>query len=795
MSYFLDVSSATAKVLEEPAVRHVVDDERNSLDDAYIRAQLASRVEAIRSQISTSEYDALETERIETERSFKKALNGNWIERSFASLLFTFLALMAITIFLLLFSRSLGLDSTIAKILPSSYQFFAEVALVGSFGAFLVVNASWRLFLKPRLRRQLAVAYDFEGLERRKELMAATLDKALEKTVREEILQVINSVNKNFYQSKLRMPGSGSGGELETSADGLSETTSPSVQIPTAARRAIIKQLETLPGASIGVSGPRGVGKTTLLLSICKGNPRLRGREAIGIYTSAPVEYDGREFLLHLFTSLCRQVLKTAGVDEDRSLWAIGDDDDIRESKSLVFRRDLVIRVVLGYVGLALTALGIFLAASKVNTITNKEGFVREGFGQLLKLWSEALGLQPGLALFSGMLVVLVGALAPSPRRFRRRYRLMKDDPLATNAQYILRDLKFQRNFTSGWSGALKIPAGLELGTTKSLGLAFRPESLPELVLRFRTFVQEITSKYVSVVIAIDELDKLKSAEAAETFLNELKSIFNIPNCFYLVSISESALSAFQRRGLPFRDAFDSAFDDILYVDYLTFSGSRALLARRVLNLPGPFVSVAHVLSGGLPRELIRVTRSILDVASRRGPITIQEVVCDIVNDELRNKCRAVGIVVRQFPTTTAAAFLLDISELENGDFFSPAFRKKARLSDTMRYPDADAAEIALLAGLRRELRLYLSFLDLASKVLLGMQSEALWLAAEDRIDALARARQGMESGSGVAEARLAALRKIIEPQRPRSSKLARSLRTDDLKEGSGVPMPMKSGV
>jgi hypothetical protein len=84
-------------------------------------------------------------------------------------------------------------------------------------------------------------------------------------------------------------------------------------------------------------------------------------------------------------------------------------------------------------------------------------------------------------------------------------------DPLVIKAQEHLHDIRFQRSYSSGWSGALKIPAGFEMGETSSTALAQRQESLPELVERFRSFVELVTREYSRVIIGIDELDKLKS--------------------------------------------------------------------------------------------------------------------------------------------------------------------------------------------------------------------------------------------------------------------------------------------
>ena len=60
----------------------------------------------------------------------------------------------------------------------------------------------------------------------------------------------------------------------------------------------------------------------------------------------------------------------------------------------------------------------------------------------------------------------------------------------------------------------------------------------PELVGTFRAFVEERAAPYGPVVIGIDELDKMESDQTARKFLNDIKAIFGLHNCFYLVSVS-----------------------------------------------------------------------------------------------------------------------------------------------------------------------------------------------------------------------------------------------------------------
>lgn len=101
------------------------------------------------------------------------------------------------------------------------------------------------------------------------------------------------------------------------------------------------------------------------------------------------------------------------------------------------------------------------------------------------------------------------------------------------------------------------------------------------------------------VVIILDELDKIVAPDAAQDFVNEVKALLtlDVPGFLLLVSVSEDALASFERRGLPVRDAFDSAFDVIFRVEYLKLGDARQVLTGRVLGLPEPFICLCHCLA------------------------------------------------------------------------------------------------------------------------------------------------------------------------------------------------------
>ncbi|HKN55551.1 MAG TPA: hypothetical protein VJX66_23850 [Amycolatopsis sp.] len=338
-----------------------------------------------------------------------------------------------------------------------------------------------------------------------------------------------------------------------------------------------------MPGGSIGVSGPRGAGKTTLLQHFCSPEYAARDKAPaapIRVLLSAPVRYDPREFVLHLFASVCHGVV---GPDELRI-----------EIDTSWFRRRLVFQAV--YVVASLCAAwGAFLVVAAVAG------------------WKLNPNLQSGVYLLvaAGTALVLATAWRQS-LRFRGDLRFPDDsDALGASARALLTGLAYQQSIGHGWSAGVKLPAGVEVGTSSSTTMTEKPMGFPEIVSRFREFLRQASASR-RIYIGIDELDKFDSSADIYAFLNDIKSIFGIPGCYYLISISENAMSAFERRGLPLRDAFDSAFDAVVDIPCLDFTQSRRLLRRRVIGMPEQFVALAHVMSGGLPRDLIRVARDLV---------------------------------------------------------------------------------------------------------------------------------------------------------------------------------------
>jgi hypothetical protein len=396
---------------------------------------------------------------------------------------------------------------------------------------------------------------------------AAIRDRGLKSILREEI--------------NLRLPRYGLTLEIGR-ADGLSELRNPVRYVPSAVHDEIVQLIGSMPGGSIGVSGPRGAGKSTVLRQFCATDqPAGSGQRsgAVRILLAAPVRYDAREFVLHLFTTLCTTIGGVPPSFPDRDSSAI----------NRRFLRQL-----------ALAALSLTTAWGVVTVLSVARG------------WK----LNPNLPLG----IFLVGFSLLATFAVSRRYGPGGTDPgigpeakigLEATARTLLGGLRYQQSVAQGWSAGMKLPVGLETAMSSNTTMTERPMSFPEIVDRLGQFLQRVAQDR-QVFIGIDELDKIESAGEAYEFLNDIKAIFGVRGCFYLVTISENAMSAFERRGLPLRDAFDSAFDTVVEVPYLRYGQSRRLVLSRVIGMPEPFIALAHVMAGGLPRDLIRAARELV---------------------------------------------------------------------------------------------------------------------------------------------------------------------------------------
>jgi hypothetical protein len=444
--------------------------------------------------------------------------------------------------------------------------------------------------------------------------------------------------------------------ELDFSeAPGLSESFDPIYEVRTASRKRIEQVLEVMPsGGSIGIAGSRGVGKSTLLASYC-GDLQETSDGSLLVLLSAPVEYSSRDFLLHMYATVCRKVIESSGTQQSS--------DFLRQSHA---RRQTVMLVTYGVL---LFVVGTFL-------IMLQTAGVEIGTAQV---WGIIIALLGGGFAAQGFLRMHVNGVV-----FKSKDPSGRVPAPEEVAEERLEEIRFQQTLSATWSGTVKTPVGIEgaFGMTRSL--ARQTLLMPEIVDSLRNFLEAI-GKTRRVIIGIDELDKIESDERARQFVNEIKGIFGIKGCYFLVSVSEEAIGSFERRGIPFRDVFDSSFDEIVRIRSLGQRDAMVLLNRRVARLPICFQKLAYCLSGGLPRDLIRATRNIVDTKRIASKPSISVVAKKVISKDLEGKAEAVSTAITAIDAEPYASnFLIWLRRLRSADLTSSNLESSIKSIETV---------------------------------------------------------------------------------------------------------------
>ena len=86
----------------------------------------------------------------------------------------------------------------------------------------------------------------------------------------------------------------------------------PEVPVFPAEMRSVIRTARTIGSGSIGISGPRGAGMSTVLNKFDTRDAAWKSGQDTRVTVAAPVDYDAREFIIHLLTELCTRVAAAA---------------------------------------------------------------------------------------------------------------------------------------------------------------------------------------------------------------------------------------------------------------------------------------------------------------------------------------------------------------------------------------------------------------------------------------------------------------------------------------------------
>jgi hypothetical protein len=538
---------------------------------------------------------------------------------------------------------------------------------------------------------RVARVADRRALEARLIEAAAAADQLVGGAIERASRAVLSRYAENLRRTELQL----------ATSDGLAQVIDERLEIRTGAAIRLAELMRRMRGGSVGIAGPRGAGKSTIIRRFYDGRERIGDRPLLSVMVPAPVVYDSRDFMLHLFAEVCiaagarpppPEPTDEAAGQSSRGLarWA-------REAaRAQAWWLPLpALWLILGGTAALVAAIddtlndfiiwgGAVLCAALVTWLVERRNRLRrddprrgvlslDPMAVLVALFGVALiiagavGVDPSEAIVRAATVIAIGVVlfviawnfqrgvdrrrrggkleqASGARRFDELQEAwLTGDELETTASLRLEELRYQQSFTVSVTGKVGLPVGIEFAASTGLTLARHPMTFPEIVGDFRRFLA-LAATTQDVFVAIDELDKLEAEDdTANQFLNDLKAAFGVPNTYFLMSISEDAMSRFERRGLPFRDVFDSTFDEILRVEPLSLAESQQLLSERVVGFPYIYSGLCHVLAGGIPRDLIRIARRIIEVNDRLGkPDTLSAIVRQLMIDDLRGKTDAV---------------------------------------------------------------------------------------------------------------------------------------------------------
>jgi DNA polymerase III delta prime subunit len=478
------------------------------------------------------------------------------------------------------------------------------------------------------------------------------------------------------YLAEQRKPIYGTELPLASAHADLAEREAPTVV--TSAGHQLRRIVGRSTPEAVAIAGPRGVGKTTTIRAIADGmfgDPDVP--RPLAVLVAAPSRYEARDFLLHLHVELCRQAIAVAS-----PLLHLPRQETVRTRRNLTFLWvPAVVLLLLALVG----GVAALVWPGPLSGMWARMGSISAGQPDLFFVVDSAAGRREHVALIltdtatlmanmllAGLLALVLGRGSYlGARAMWLSYRANEHPTLADlrrEAFEQLRRVRFLQTFTSGWSGKVGLPMNAEAGWSRSVQRAEQNMTHPEVVENFRRFAARTADVLIDaglverVVIAVDEVDKIADPAQAHELVNDIKGIFGIPGCLFLVSVSEDAMSAFERRGIPVRDAFDSAFTQMVRMDNFTLAESRRWLSRRLVGVPEQFTYLLHCLSGGLPRELHRVTVELVDIVAEDERVDLAHVTGVLLDRDLDRKAHAFLAAARRFDDTAELSeYLADL--------------------------------------------------------------------------------------------------------------------------------------
>ncbi|MFJ5695810.1 P-loop NTPase fold protein [Arthrobacter sp. NPDC093125] len=361
--------------------------------------------------------------------------------------------------------------------------------------------------------------------------------------------------------------------------------------------------------SAIGIAGPRGSGKSTLMRGLATDAKHVDR----SVWLTAPVRYDSVDFIRRLYLEVARKV----------------DDKHGGEFGKFQRRKSTTVLVARASLGLFVSAIGAALFA--------------------LESWSFELSVVQATATVltvSGLVMALLSYI----KEWRGSYSLWRSGEQhhkqsAIQAKEALTRLSYDSETNTKRKNVVKFLAGnVSLEDENSVTLKDRALSHADLVTGLRKLLKAFADdeKRKPIIVVIDELDKISLTSDLIDTVNDLKDLFHIEGVHFVVSVSTDALSSFEQRGLFTRDAFDSSFDTIISVETLSLDESLQVISKRAEGFPPLVGAFCHAWSGGLPRELLRVARRCVEIQrSTKESQPVELLVRKLVAEDIKSLVEA----------------------------------------------------------------------------------------------------------------------------------------------------------
>jgi hypothetical protein len=378
-------------------------------------------------------------------------------------------------------------------------------------------------------------------------------------------------------------------------------------------------------GGCFGLSGPRGAGKSWLMLRAVE---EARKKGGIGVWYPSPSEYDPMSFVASLSYNVAGEIIRQLS-GSDRNLRS-----ELRRKFAvtaglltlfclLLFTRALGSWYAFGpwFMGGAVLVLA-GLVLSRRRPSSSRIAYV--GAAVLFAIAIANVGAHPHYIRYAyrsflladtatgiAVLVAIAAAIAARDAWRRRGSLTAEPAPQLMRDASLLRDrVRYSSTRREGTEfGAEAGRSGLvgRFSRSREQELIERPLTLSGLIHDFRSLVALAGQVTGTVVVAIDELDKISDPNNVRELLRDIKGIFEVPRVHFLVSVSHEAARALNLGAVLERDEFNSSFYTVIDLPPFDPWYCDRLLQTRQADAQEGLGLVLGVIAGGNPREVLRL--------------------------------------------------------------------------------------------------------------------------------------------------------------------------------------------